>query len=178
MYPDHVAIIMDGNGRWANNRGLPRLAGHKAGVETLKDIVECTTKINIHYLTLYAFSSENWNRPKSEINDLMSLLSGFLNKEAKNFLNKDIRLKVIGRRDRLKKSIVNSIEKLEKDSLSNNGLNLVIALDYGGREDIRTAIINIYNSYKLNNESIDNLTFKDIEQNLMTKKYSRSRFNY
>jgi undecaprenyl diphosphate synthase len=169
LYPDHVAIIMDGNGRWANNRGLPRIAGHKAGVETLEDIVECTAKINIHYLTLYAFSSENWNRPKSEINDLMSLLSGFLNKEAKNFLNKDIRLKVIGRRDRLKKSIVNSIEKLEKDSLSNNGLNLVIALDYGGREDIRTAIINIYNSYKLNNESIENLTFKDIEQNLMTK---------
>ena len=96
MYPDHVAIIMDGNGRWAKNKGLPRLAGHKAGVERLKEIVEATINCNVSFLTLYAFSSENWNRPKLEINDLMNLLETFLNKEAKKFLKENIRLRVIG----------------------------------------------------------------------------------
>jgi len=169
LYPDHVAIIMDGNGRWAKSKGLPRLSGHKAGVERLKDIVGYTINSNISFLTLYAFSSENWSRPESEINDLMNLLSNFLSKEAKNFLEKDVKLIVIGRRDRLKKSIIKSIERLENDSHNNKSLNLIIALDYGGREDIRSAIISIYNKYKLENLSIENLSFDDIEKNLMTK---------
>ena len=169
MYPDHVAIIMDGNGRWAKSKGLPRLSGHKAGVERLKDIVGYTINSNISFLTLYAFSSENWSRPESEINDLMNLLSNFLSKEAKNFLEKDVKLIVIGRRDRLKKSIIKSIERLENDSHNNKSLNLIIALDYGGREDIRSAIISIYNKYKLENLTIENLSFDDIEKNLMTK---------
>ena len=169
MYPDHVAIIMDGNGRWANNKGLPRLAGHKAGVERLKEIVDSTIKFNISFLTLYAFSSENWNRPKLEINDLMNLLETFLNKEAKKFLKENIRLRVIGRRDRLNKSIIDKIEKLEINSDKNDGLNLIIALDYGGREDIRSAIINIYNDFILKNKSIERLTLEEIENSLMTK---------
>ena len=169
MYPDHVAIIMDGNGRWAKSKGLPRLSGHKAGVERLKDIVGYTINSNISFLTLYAFSSENWSRPESEINDLMNLLSNFLSKEAKNFLEKDVKLIVIGRRDRLKKSIIKNIERLENDSHNNKSLNLIIALDYGGREDIRSAIISIYNKYKLENLTIENLSFDDIEKNLMTK---------
>ena len=169
MYPDHVAIIMDGNGRWANNKGLPRLAGHKAGVERLKEIVDSTIKFNISFLTLYAFSSENWNRPKLEINDLMNLLENFLNKDAKNFLKENIRLRVIGRRDRLNKSIIDKIEKLEINSDKNNGLNLIIALDYGGREDIRSAIINIYNDFIVKNKSIERLTLEEIENSLMTK---------
>jgi undecaprenyl diphosphate synthase len=160
---------MDGNGRWAKSKGLPRLSGHKAGVERLKDIVGYTINSNISFLTLYAFSSENWSRPESEINDLMNLLSNFLSKEAKNFLEKDVKLIVIGRRDRLKKSIIKSIERLENDSHNNKSLNLIIALDYGGREDIRSAIISIYNKYKLENLSIENLSFDDIEKNLMTK---------
>ena len=169
MYPDHVAIIMDGNGRWANNKGLPRLAGHKAGVERLKEIVDSTIKFNISFLTLYAFSSENWNRPKLEINDLMNLLENFLNKDAKKFLKENIRLRVIGRRDRLNKSIIDKIEKLEINSDKNDGLNLIIALDYGGREDIRSAIINIYNDFILKNKSIERLTLEEIENSLMTK---------
>ncbi|MFP6779613.1 MAG: polyprenyl diphosphate synthase [Alphaproteobacteria bacterium] len=169
MYPDHVAIIMDGNGRWANNKGLPRLAGHKAGVERLKEIVDSTIKFNISFLTLYAFSSENWNRPKLEINDLMNLLENFLNKDAKNFLKENIRLRVIGRRDRLNKSIIDKIEKLEINSDKNDGLNLIIALDYGGREDIRSAIINIYNDFIVKNKSIERLTLEEIENSLMTK---------
>jgi len=168
LYPDHVAIIMDGNGRWAKNKGLPRISGHKAGVERLKSIVEFTTNCGISYLTLYAFSSENWNRPKKEINDLMNLLSLFLTNEAKNFLKENIRLRVIGRRDRLKKSIIKKIEELEINSSTNDGLNLIIALDYGGREDIRSAIINIYKEFSINNMSIEKLSLKDIEKNLMT----------
>jgi undecaprenyl diphosphate synthase len=160
---------MDGNGRWAKSKGLPRLSGHKAGVERLKDIVGYTINSNISFLTLYAFSSENWSRPESEINDLMNLLSNFLSKEAKNFLEKDVKLIVIGRRDRLKKSIIKNIERLENDSHNNKSLNLIIALDYGGREDIRSAIISIYNKYKLENLTIENLSFDDIEKNLMTK---------
>ena len=169
MYPDHVAIIMDGNGRWAKNKGLPRLAGHKAGVERLKEIVEATINCNVSFLTLYAFSSENWNRPKLEINDLMNLLDTFLNKEAKKFLKENIRLRVIGRRDRLNRRIIDKIEELEINSDKNDGLNLIIALDYGGREDIRSAIINIYNDFIRKNKAIESLTLEEIENNLMTK---------
>ena len=168
MYPDHVAIIMDGNGRWAKNKGLPRISGHKAGVERLKSVVEFTINYGISYLTLYAFSSENWSRPKTEINDLMNLLNLFLAKEAKRFLEKNIRLRVIGRRDRLNKSIIKKIEELEANSSNNSGLNLIIALDYGGREDIRSAIINIYKEFSINNIAIEKLSLKDIEKNLMT----------
>ncbi len=169
MYPAHVAIIMDGNGRWAKKIGLPRLAGHKAGVKKIHKVVELTIINNIKYLTLYAFSSENWSRPKSEINDLMHLLSTFLNKDAKDLLKKNIKLKVIGRRDRLKKDIVERIKQLEKQSISNTGLTLIIALDYSGREDIRSAIINIYKKASLENIDIENISLADIENNLMTK---------
>ena len=169
MYPVHVAIIMDGNGRWAKKIGLPRLAGHKAGVKKIHKVVELTIINNIKYLTLYAFSSENWSRPKSEINDLMYLLSTFLNKDAKDLLKKNIKLKVIGRRDRLKKDIVERIKQLEKQSKSNTGLTLIIALDYSGREDIRSAIINIYKKASLENIDIENISLADIENNLMTK---------
>ena len=169
MYPVHVAIIMDGNGRWAKKIGLPRMAGHKAGVKRLHSIVKLSIEYNIKYLTLYAFSSENWSRPKSEIDDLMYLLSSFLDKEAKELLKQNIILKVIGRRDRLKKDIVDRIEDIEKQSISNNGLTVIIALDYSGREDIRSAIINIYKKIIINKTSIENISFEDIENSLMTK---------
>ena len=169
MYPAHVAIIMDGNGRWAKKFGLPRLAGHKAGVKRIHKIVELSIAYNIKYLTLYAFSSENWSRPESEINDLMYLLSTFLNKDAKSLLEKNIKLKVIGRRDRLKKDIIERIECLEEQSIANSGLTLIIALDYSGREDIRSAIINIYKKASQKNMDIENITLTDIENNLMTK---------
>ena len=169
MYPAHVAIIMDGNGRWAKKIGLPRLAGHKAGVKRIHKIVELTIAYNIKYLTLYAFSSENWSRPESEINDLMYLLSTFLNKDAKSLLEKNIKLKIIGRRDRLKKDIIERIECLEEQSIANSGLTLIIALDYSGREDIRSAIINIYKKASQENMDIENITLTDIENNLMTK---------
>ena len=169
MYPDHVAIIMDGNGRWAKKFGLPRIAGHKAGVKRIHNIIKLSNEYNIKYLTLYAFSSENWSRPKSEIHDLMTLLSSFLNKDAKSLLKKNIKLKVIGRRDRLKEDIVKRIEELEKQSISNSALTLTIALDYSGREDIRSAIIKIYKKFNKGNMNIENISLSDIDSNLMTK---------
>jgi len=156
---------MDGNGRWAIEKGLPRIAGHKAGVNTLKNIVKKSSEIKIKFLTLYAFSSENWNRPESEISDLMELLKLYLNNEAKQLLKNDVKLIVIGRRDRLEASIIEKINYLEEKSKNNKGLNLVIALDYGGREDIRQAFIKILNNY--NNES--DISLELIGKNLMTK---------
>ena len=166
MYPVHVAIIMDGNGRWAKNIGLPRIAGHKAGVKRIHNIIKLTIEYEIKYLTLYAFSSENWSRPKSEIQDLMNLLSSFLNKDAKALLEKNIKLKVIGRRDRLKEDIVKRIEEIEKQSISNSGLTVIIALDYSGREDIRSAIISIYKKVLRDNMNIENISLNDIENSL------------
>ena len=165
MYPSHVAIIMDGNGRWAIKKGLPRIAGHKAGVNTLKNIVKKSSEIKIKFLTLFAFSSENWRRPDSEISDLMELLKLYLNNEAKQLLKNDVKLIVIGRRDRIEASIIKKINYLEEKSKNNKGLNLVIALDYGGREDIRQAIIKILKNYK--NER--DISLELISKNLMTK---------
>ena len=165
MYPSHVAIIMDGNGRWALKKGLPRIAGHKAGVNTLKNIVKKSSELKIQFLTLFAFSSENWNRPDSEISDLMELLKLYLNNEAKQLLKNDVKLVVIGRRDRIETSIIEKINSLEDKSKNNKGLNLVIALDYGGREDIRQAFIKILKNY--NNKS--DISLELISKNLMTK---------
>ena len=169
MYPHHVAIIMDGNGRWAKNKGLPRIAGHKAGVKVLKNIINKSCELNIKYLTLYAFSSENWNRPKSEINDLMDILNSYLKSDAKNLIDNDVKLIVIGRRDRIKKSIINNINLLEERSKNNKKINLVIALDYGGREDIRQAVLSLINKYKENIDYKKQITLKDIDNHLMTK---------
>ena len=169
MYPSHVAIIMDGNGRWAKKKGLPRVAGHRAGVKVLKDIIKKCCDLKINYLTLYAFSSENWNRPESEIQDLMKILSSYLDSDAKNLIDNDIRLLVIGRRDRINKSIINKINLLENSSKNNKSLNLVIALDYGGREDIRHAFVSLFNKYKGVSEIENKISLEEINNNLMTK---------
>ena len=169
MYPRHVAIIMDGNGRWAKKKGLPRVAGHRAGVKVLKNIINKSCELSIKYLTLYAFSSENWNRPKSEIKDLMNILSTYLDSDAENLIDNDVKLIVIGRRDRIKKSIIDRINFLEDKSKNNKKINLVIALDYGGREEIRQAFLILMNKLQVDNANINNITLKDIDNNLMTK---------
>lgn len=141
--PKHIAIIMDGNGRWAKARLLPRTAGHKKGVETTKAIVRHAGEIGLEYLTLYAFSTENWARPDDEIKDLMGMLRQFLKAEAAELLKNDVRLRVIGFRDRLDADIITMIESIEADSKDNQGLNLMIALDYGGRQEILQAVNSI-----------------------------------
>ena len=134
--PTHVAIIMDGNGRWARARGLPRTAGHKRGAEAVRRTVETAREMGIGYLTLYAFSSENWKRPAGEVTDLMGLLRLYLRNEVSNLNRNGVRLKVIGDRSRLGPDIVALIEESEAKTAGNVALTLVLALSYGGRQEI------------------------------------------
>jgi len=134
--PAHVAIIMDGNGRWAKKRMLPKFAGHKRGAEVVRRCVEDSIDLGIKYLTLYAFSSENWNRPEDEVNDLMKLLRRYLTKEVDILHKKNIRLTFIGNRSKLNNNIRQLLEAAEQKTLNNTRLCLTLALSYGGREEI------------------------------------------
>jgi len=148
VLPRHIAVIMDGNGRWAKSRKLPRTAGHKKGIEATKAIVKRAGEIKVEYLTLYAFSTENWNRPESEIDDLMSLLRFYLKSETAELHKNDVRLRVIGFREKLSQDIITLIEKVESMTANNTGLNLTIALDYGSRQEIVSAVNRIIHDGK------------------------------
>ena len=137
--PTHVAIIMDGNGRWARARGLPRAAGHRQGSEAVRRTVAGAIELGISYLTLYGFSSENWKRPVSEVEDLMGLLRRYLQAEIAELHKKGIRLRVIGERSRLPRDIVRLIDDAETQTAGMDRLNLVMAISYGGRQDIAAA---------------------------------------
>lgn len=137
--PVHVAIVMDGNGRWAKARGLPRTAGHKRGADAVRATVRAARELGISYLTLFGFSSENWKRPAAEVTDLMGLLRLYLRSEIAELHANGVRLRVIGDRARLAADIVEQIEKAEALTKSNTTLNLTIALSYGGRQEIAAA---------------------------------------
>lgn len=137
--PNHVAIIMDGNGRWAKARGLPRTAGHKRGAEAVRRTVEAAREMGIAYLTLYAFSSENWKRPSGEVTDLMGLLRLYLRNEVGTLSKNGIRLKIIGDRSRLGPDIVSLINESEARTAANTAMTLTLALSYGGRQEILEA---------------------------------------
>ena len=134
--PCHIAIIMDGNGRWAKARGLPRTEGHRRGAEAVRGVVRAAGEIGVAYLTLFGFSTENWKRPGDEVRDLMGLLRLYLRSEIAELDGNNVRLRVIGERSRLKPDIVELIEDGEKRTAGNTGLTLIIALDYGGRQDL------------------------------------------
>ena len=134
--PEHVAIIMDGNGRWAKARGLPRVAGHRAGVEALRKAVRAAADLGIGWLTVYAFSSENWSRPKSEVSDLMGLLKLFIRRDLADLHQSGVKVKVIGEREGLSRDIAALLEEAEALTANNRALNLVIAFNYGGRDEI------------------------------------------
>lgn len=159
--PAHVAVIMDGNGRWAKARGLPRTAGHKMGVDAARRCVRAAGELGIRYITLFGFSNENWSRPSSEISDLMGLLRLYLRSEAAELHKNGVRLRVIGRRDRLSADIVTMIEETERLTAGNTVLNLTIALDYGGKQDIVEAARAVA-------ASGDEITEDAIEARLMT----------
>ncbi len=142
VLPRHIAIIMDGNGRWAKKRSLPRNAGHAAGAKTFKDIARYCNKIGLEYLTVYAFSTENWKRPADEVNGIMNLLRDYL-KDAENFKDENIRVKFIGNLEPLDEDIKELIRKDEEGSANATGLKLNIAINYGGRDEITTAVKNI-----------------------------------
>jgi len=137
--PVHVAIIMDGNGRWAKARGLPRSAGHKRGAEAARKAVRAATEAGVSYITLFGFSSENWNRPDEEVTDLMGLLRFYLNREVKSLQKEGVKLRVIGNRQMLPDDIQELIEKAEKQTENNTRITLIIALSYGGRAEIVNA---------------------------------------
>lgn len=137
--PDHIAIIMDGNGRWAKARGLPRTAGHRAGVEAVRRTVRAAGDLKIGWLTLYAFSSENWSRPQSEINDLMGLLKTFVRRDLAELHKANVRIRIIGNRNTLADDLLNLLLEAEKLTRDNDGLNLVIAFNYGSRDEIARA---------------------------------------
>ena len=138
--PAHVAIIMDGNGRWAKARGLPRLAGHRAGVEALRRTVRAAPDLGISYLTVYAFSSENWSRPKAEVSDLLGLLKLFIRRDLAELHQNGVRVRIIGDKAGLQPDIRGLLEDAEALTAENDALTLVIAFNYGGRDEIvRTA---------------------------------------
>ena len=137
--PVHVAIIMDGNGRWAQARGLPRVAGHRRGADSVKAVVRGAVANGVRYLTLYGFSSENWKRPAAEVSDLMGLLRLYLRSEVAELDRQGVRLRIIGERHRLPGDIVTLIEEAERQTEANQRLTLIVALSYGGRAEIAAA---------------------------------------
>lgn len=141
--PKHIAIVMDGNGRWARRRGLPKIMGHKRGVETVKKIVKACIKFKIKYLTLYTFSTENWNRPTNEVKALFKLLGQFLTTQSKLFSDNKVRFRVIGERERMDAAIRKKIEKTEEDTREHDALLVNVALSYGGRQEIVSAVRSI-----------------------------------
>ncbi|HCN77831.1 MAG TPA: isoprenyl transferase [Verrucomicrobiales bacterium] len=144
--PRHVAIIMDGNGRWAKERGLPRTEGHRQGAETVRRVTEACGDIGVEYLTLYAFSSENWKRPKREVDALMRLLEQFLRKKTPEMREQNIRLQAIGRLHDLPKPCQEQLHRSIEATSQNSGLTLILALSYGGREEILDGVKSLIES--------------------------------
>lgn len=167
--PTHIAIIMDGNGRWAKRRGLPRVAGHKRGVDTVREIVEACAEIGVRYLTLYTFSTENWKRPKDEVSTLMRLLLNSLRDRVNELNENDIRLTTIGNIDSLPTEVQNQLKIDIKRTQNNKKMVLNLALSYSGRWELLEAIKKIVESHDQGKIDIDDITENLISQNLTTK---------
>ena len=168
--PRHLAIIMDGNGRWAKNQGLMRAYGHENGTKSVKTVVETCAKIGIENLTLYAFSTENWNRPKLEVNTLMKILINSLKKELPTLIDNNIRLNSIGTIDKLPKSAQKELLEVIDKTKNNSRMTLTLALSYGSREELIHAIKNISSKVKNNIISIDAIDESIINEHLYTQK--------
>lgn len=166
---EHIAIIMDGNGRWAQKRNLPRSAGHKKGAEVVKEIAKEANNRGIRYLTLYAFSTENWNRPKEEVDTLMGLLRQYLKSDFSELHKNNIRIRVVGERSMLDKDIVAQIAKLENDTAQNSGMVLCLAISYGSRLEIVQAAKKIAALVKKGDMSESDVDIKLFSDMLYTK---------
>ncbi|MEO0099089.1 MAG: isoprenyl transferase [candidate division WOR-3 bacterium] len=152
--PKHIAIIMDGNGRWARKRGLPRVFGHREGVNSVKEVVRTCGELGVKYLTLFVFSEENWQRPKEEVEQLMLLLEEVIKKERQEFQKNDVKVKVIGRIEKLPEALRRELLSLVKETENNKGLVLVLAVSYGGRQEIIDAV------KKIKGEEVDEEKFR------------------
>jgi len=166
--PQHIAIIMDGNGRWAKGKGFNRIFGHKNGVTAVRETTEACAELGIKYLTLYAFSSENWNRPKFEVNALMELLIETIKKETDTFIKNGIKLNTIGRIDQLPQKAYKSLLELKELTKNHNKLDLVLALSYGSKDEIVEAVKAISEKVKIGTLQPENITNDTIAQHLYT----------
>ncbi|WP_432792001.1 isoprenyl transferase [Peptacetobacter hiranonis] len=166
--PTHIAIIMDGNGRWAKSRFLPRTAGHKAGVETIRKVVKEADRLGIQYLTLYAFSTENWKRPKLEVDALMNLLVTYLRNEIDELHKNNVKLTAVGDFEKLPEACVKELHSAMNKTKDNTGVHLNLALNYGGRNDIREAVVEIAKEYKEGKISLEDITEERIKKHLST----------
>ena len=162
--PRHIAIIMDGNGRWAKRRGLPRIFGHRAGIESVRDVVRTCSDLGVEYLTLYTFSSENWRRPNDEVQALMSMLKRMLNREVDDLNRRNVRIKAIGRLHRLPKDVQEELKKAIEKTKNNTGLKLYLALSYGGRAEIIDAFKKAYEKIKNGEMNIDELNEENFNE--------------
>lgn len=167
--PQHIGVIMDGNGRWARRRGLPRSAGHSAGADALKKIITEANNLGVKYITVYAFSTENWKRPKEEVDYLMSLLLDYLRNAEKTLAGENVVIRAIGSRKELSQEIRDQIIKTEEFTKNNTGIVMNIALNYGAREEITNAVREICEDVKNGKTDIDSITDKMVENHLYTK---------
>ena len=167
--PKHIAIIMDGNGRWAAKKGLNRILGHNIGVESVKAVVEEALSLNIPYLTLYAFSTDNWSRPEDEIGTLMNLLVKSLKSEFDKLIKNNIRLNTIGDLSALPKAVQNEVKRVSEKTKNNKKLVLTIALSYGAREEIEYVVKKIASEVKNNTISLENVDQSIINKHLYTR---------
>jgi undecaprenyl diphosphate synthase len=166
--PRHVAIIMDGNGRWARSRGLPRVAGHRAGIAAVRDTVEAAAELGLEVLTLYAFSRENWKRPRAEVSTLMRLLKEYVNKELRTLLENDIRFRPIGRVEDLAPTVQQAVRRAQEETAGGRGLVFNIALSYGGRDEICDACRALAREAAAGRLDPDSLAGADLERHLST----------
>ncbi len=166
--PQHIGIIMDGNGRWAKRRGLPRSAGHAAGAKTLDHITRCAEKLGVKYVTVYAFSTENWKRPKDEVESLMKLMISYLDDYKRVLGGENIRIRIIGKRDELSDEINEKIDIVEENTKDNDKITLVIAVNYGGREELVNATKKICSDALNGKISVDDISEDMINANLYT----------
>ena len=167
--PEHIGIIMDGNGRWAKKRKLPRSAGHVAGAQTFRNIARYCSDIGIKYLTVYAFSTENWVRPAEEIDALMKLFKDYLEEAIRDFQDDTIILRFLGDRTKFSKELIELMDKNENDSKDRDGMVLNIAMNYGGRDEIVRAVRNIADNVKSGKITSDKIDEQMISDNLYTK---------
>ena len=166
---EHLAIIMDGNGRWAARRGLPRSMGHRKGAEVVKEITRAAGELGIKYLTLYAFSTENWNRSEDEVKTLMGLLRDYLQSDLKEVQENNVRIRFIGEREMLDADIVRKMAEIEADTLRNTGMTLCIALSYGSRQEIVNAVKKTAALVKEGDISLNDVDVKLFSDMLYTK---------
>ena len=166
--PRHIAIIMDGNGRWAKGRGLPRVAGHKEGVSSVREVTRACGELDIEALTLYTFSSENWKRPKAEVNALMKLLVSTIRHEVRELMENNVRLKTIGRMSDLPATAQKEMAAAIKQTSDNTGLTLVLALSYGGRQEILDGVTSIARLVEAGELAPDDIDAQLFERHLTT----------